>query len=333
MLPPPSCGPFSPSTIPGLRDWLRRCRFLTGAAGRALAVTPKGFPGGAGLRRGAQGRGSVSFVITLLGGKRGKLELREELWSFSCWAGFHFNKAEPCVPRSALVLLTGERGEPGRGWRRRRDQPRDVPGPSLLLAYKARGHAGCESHRRGRGCRCPTSPATGMSALRWWHSVSPAQSWRWGRCLSSPPLCTHLLSKEQENPTVQLRSGFGAFFLSTLPILGPVVPFWGWFAPGALATPLRAAVLAVQHPPWSGVSDTRMLLGAGSIPKKKPCQEPAISFRESLSAPLSPLGLSDRPSERDQAWSRRLLLEEPLFSSPWSCFSASLGGNCLIPAG
>ena len=129
MFPPPCRSPFSPSAIPWVRDRLCRCRFLAGAlpsgcSQEGLWRSPqKAFPEEPGCGGEPGDEGLARLWLALLGGDRGKLGLREELWSFLCWAGFHLGKAEPCVPCSALVLLTGERGELGRGGRRHRDEP------------------------------------------------------------------------------------------------------------------------------------------------------------------------------------------------------------------
>lgn len=120
----PLCHPVGPGPAPPL-PFPHQSR--AAEARRSFGSRPKMFSQRSWAAAGSPGM-RVWLVFGRLfffggGGHWGKLGLREELWSFSCWAGFHLGKAEPSVPRSALVLLTGERGELGRGGRRRRDEP------------------------------------------------------------------------------------------------------------------------------------------------------------------------------------------------------------------
>lgn len=93
----------------------------------------------------------------LYGGDQGEPGLWEELWSFSCWAGFHSGKAEPCVLRSALVLLMGRAGE-GReaAWGRASTAGRGTrPGRHRLLRTRVTlpwgGDTPCPRSRAGDG--------------------------------------------------------------------------------------------------------------------------------------------------------------------------------------
>lgn len=60
------------------------------------------------------------------------------------------------------------------------------------------------------------------------------------------------------NPSSAQTRVWGCFSLSALLTLGPVLPFWSWFDPGASCCRL---VPAVQHQPCLGVSNTLMLFG------------------------------------------------------------------------
>jgi len=154
--------------------------------------------------------------------------------------------------------------------------PWDAPWLPPLLAFKARGCAGVGELPARTRVPLPSVPSQGDVCTEMVALHDPGAELEVGTF----SLCICLVSKEQEKPTVQLGAGFGAFFLSMLPILGPVLPFGCWFDPGALAIPPQAPVPSVQHPPWSGVSDTPMLFVGVQF---KPRRELARSFGRSLS--------------------------------------------------
>lgn len=208
---PSAPGPAPPLAVP------RRDRVEQLQPVGALVVAPKVFPRGAGLWRAPRDEG-LACLRSELRGAAGKLGLREELWSFLRWAGFHLGKAEPCVPPSALVLLTGESWGGGTAEQGRASAagPWDRCGchPFGIQSVRLCRRDGLGEPPARRWVPLPRVPSQGEVCSEMGAPVSPEQppeqSWRWGHCLSSR--LTHPVSEEQQNPTVQLRSGFGAFF-------------------------------------------------------------------------------------------------------------------------
>lgn len=262
-----------------------------------MAVTPKSFP------RGAQGRGSASFAVALLGGTGG-----------SCGKSFGVSRVglvftsakQNHVSRARLWFClrggAGRAGEGGKAARGRADAagPWDAPWPALLFWHSKHRAVPLGEPPMRTWAPLPRVPSPGdvcteVVSLGVPGATSGAELER--GTLSFFPLLYAPAYCQKSRKRQQFNSDLGLFFLSTLPILGPVLPFRGWFDPAALAIPLQAPVRSASAP-LGGVRHTDAIAGGHSIPKKKTCRELAISLGESVPrlSLCHPRPLRDQPS-------------------------------------